>query len=288
MKKEKIILLFGLIFVLGIIQFSSSVAVFSEPDEPLFGIQSFSIFNCTDGDGDDVCDFNDDCPNSRQGERIDNRGCDPFQFCNQYNCGPMCNKADFLNNEQYKKFPGDCTTVVISKEGSYYPKCVPLKCEKQLNIPSGYINFSIKKGQSSYLNVTLWGVPEGYAIFDGTWMGWCADNETEIQIQKKYRGRFYSTYDPNLATKCPACVNPNWTKINYIINNKKGTKEDVQHAIWYFTDGIYPHPSKPLAREMVEEAKLYGEDFWPQSGQFMAIIIYVNERIQLIFIEVDP
>ena len=283
-KKDRTLLFFIGIFSIGVLQVFSGAIVFPG----ISGDQNFSLEDCNDSDDDGVCNSADKCLNSRKGERVDKDGCDPFQFCEKFNCGAFCAKADFLGNELYKLFPGDCTTVIIAKEGKYFPKCVPLQCEKQLNIPNVYVNFSITKGKDSFLNVTLWDVPEGYDVYDETWMGWCGDKNETIQNKKRYEGILYSSYDPDLETKCPACYNTNWTKINYIINNKEGTKEDVQHAIWYFTDGKYPHHSKPLARKMVEDAKLYGEDFWPQSGQFMAIIIYVRGEVQLVFIEVDP
>ena len=39
---------------------------------------------------------------------------------------------------------------------------------------------------------------------------------------------------------------------------------------------------------MVENALLYGVDFVPKSGQFIAIIVYVDAKTQMIIIEVDP
>ncbi len=85
-----------------------------------------SCEHCDDEDNDGVCDEVDQCPDSRLGELIDQSGCDPFQFCSQFICGFGCEEADFMDNE-----PGnanDCMTVIVSKEGEYYPRCVPLTC----------------------------------------------------------------------------------------------------------------------------------------------------------------
>jgi hypothetical protein len=51
-----------------------------------------------------------------------------FEFCEEFYCGPACFTADWQNNELEEEFPHDCTMVVISKEGSFYPKCVPTTC----------------------------------------------------------------------------------------------------------------------------------------------------------------
>ena len=50
------VLLIGLVFILGAMHFSSSIAIFSSPP---FGTGVFPSFNCSDSDNDDVCDFED-------------------------------------------------------------------------------------------------------------------------------------------------------------------------------------------------------------------------------------
>ena len=82
-----------------------------------------------DEDKDCVCDDKDLCLNSMSGEMVDANGCDPFQFCRQFNCGSLCYNADFipkyLNCELIKGEPEgehlmDCTAIVVSKEGSFF------------------------------------------------------------------------------------------------------------------------------------------------------------------------
>ncbi len=82
-----------------------------------------------DADGvDDECDI---CPGSKEAEPVDVKGCDPFQFCEQYSCGLNCYDADFVpigSGPEDTIYPGDCTVVVLSKEGDYYPICTPTTC----------------------------------------------------------------------------------------------------------------------------------------------------------------
>jgi hypothetical protein len=88
-------------------------------------------FVCDDKDEDGVCDEADKCPNSRKNELIDANGCDPFQFCRPFYCGPSCLSADFIplgGHSEGLFYPHDCTVVIIFKEGTLEPRCVPLTC----------------------------------------------------------------------------------------------------------------------------------------------------------------
>ncbi|HRZ85992.1 MAG TPA: hypothetical protein P5277_04420 [Candidatus Paceibacterota bacterium] len=79
---------------------------------------------CQDDDGDSVCNINDLCPNTPSNEDVDLVGCSLMQFCEkQPICGIGCNLADWKNNEQSALNPHDCITVLVAKEGKYYPKC---------------------------------------------------------------------------------------------------------------------------------------------------------------------
>ncbi|MDP3027265.1 MAG: hypothetical protein Q8N63_06150 [Nanoarchaeota archaeon] len=92
---------------------------------------------CPDTDHDCVCDQDDKCLNSRQGEMVNEDGCDPFQFCGQLSCGDGCSKLDFIPamqnceeipGEPEGQYPGDCTTVIVHKEGIPEPRCTPTTC----------------------------------------------------------------------------------------------------------------------------------------------------------------
>jgi len=60
--------------------------------------------------------------------RVFNCGDEPFNFCEDFYCGRPCFMADWKNNEPDNKSPNDCTMVIISEEGGFYPKCVPTTC----------------------------------------------------------------------------------------------------------------------------------------------------------------
>jgi hypothetical protein len=263
----------------------------------LFVILSLGLISASelsnDIDNDGVLNLYDMCPNSMNWERIDKYGCDPFQFCNQFLCGRNCDYADFQENEQNKTYPNDCITMIIAKEGKYTPKCVPIGCKKQLAIPPMNITVRISRlytNLTSLYRVNITGLPGNnsfYPIVNGRYSGWCTDQDHGITFNHNYKVRLYSSTDPNLNQSCPRCYDPDWDMVNYILNHKKGTLNDTQKAIHYFVDhGVYPPAGK--AREMIDEALARGEGFWPQEGEFVAIIVDLGSRTQMFIIEVDP
>jgi hypothetical protein len=144
---------------------------------------------------------------------------------------------------------------------------------------------------NNYFDLELWNVGSGYDISDGVWTGWCADEHVYIYLNTNYTANVYSSLDPDLGTKCPYCVNDEqWDYVNYILNHKhpNASMDDIQQAIWYFTDLGYPMPTDPEAAAMVNDALAHGADFRPMPGDIGAVILAVRETVQLVFIEVDP
>jgi hypothetical protein len=92
----------------------------------------------------------------------------------------------------------------------------------------------------------------------------------------------WNTYDPGLPYP-----DPDWDKVNYLINHKAGTRMQVQQAIWCFIDGGYSG-GDPVVVAMILDANLHGEGFKPMPGQWCAVLCEFSTTTQWIFIEVDP
>jgi hypothetical protein len=75
--------------------------------------------------------------------------------------------------------------------------------------------------------------------------------------------------------------------VNYIINHKQGTVNDIQAAIWYFVNGGFM-PSTPAGQAMVNDALANGEGFYPGTGGMLAVLCLLGNRVQLTFVEIDP
>ncbi|KAA0000417.1 MAG: DUF11 domain-containing protein [Thermoplasmata archaeon] len=138
----------------------------------------------------------------------------------------------------------------------------------------------------SYFDTTLSNVPEGYYVTNGSYVGWCVDLGNSIEKNHPHQATLYSSYDPYLAAKCPSAEDDDWDMVNYILNHKQGTWEDVQDAIWWYIGGG-GMPSNPDAQAMVWDAYYNGEGFVPVPGEIMAVVCYVDDETQLTIIEVE-
>jgi hypothetical protein len=182
--------------------------------------------------------------------------------------------------------------------------------------PGEYVNLWIYPNEVDYYtDVHLTGVPDGdYVVSDGQWPGWCADFSHVIYYQPNsqywyYDFQLYSSYGyeywpDGLKTFMnshgwdsdgdgdPGPVD--WCRINWILNNKgEYTADEIQDAIWWFTDGggnytnndgEYP-PQE--ANDLAVLAMADGGGFLPGPGENMALILY-KSGTQIIFIEIDP
>lgn len=154
--------------------------------------------------------------------------------------------------------------------------------EPNISLPPNPVTIRVEYPSSTcYYYVQLSNVPEGYHISNGKFFGWCVDEYHYITNGQAYTATLYSSYDQNNPHP-----DPDWPKVNYILNNKKGTWEDVQAAIWYFVDGG-KWPSDPDAQAMIQEANSTGANFVPAPGQILAVVVWINNNTQVPIIEVS-
>jgi len=142
----------------------------------------------------------------------------------------------------------------------------------------------------------------------GTYKAWCSDAAADISIGVTYSG----TIIDSQFTSCPnathdSCVPPViympdgtftpspcvWNEINYLINHKIGNADSVQAAIW---DLISPPDASALGttpnwnaadRTAMVLAAQANQGFVPGPGQVRAAILYVQDSVQVVFIEVQ-
>jgi len=75
-------------------------------------------------------------------------------------------------------------------------------------------------------DIQLSDVPSGFDVTNGVYVGWCVDLDNYIARDDIHSVRLYSSLSP------PAEIQFNeWNMINYILNHKQGTAEDIQSAI---------------------------------------------------------
>lgn len=167
-------------------------------------------------------------------------------------------------------------------------------CMPEINLPTDPVTMCLTLFPSpeyeATFKVELEGINGFFDVMNGTYLGWCVEygvgNANCIDVILN------SSYNPP-----DHLIHENWTKINYILNNKEGDWSDVQRAIWYFINygpwdwyqnwGPFSGVS-PAAQSMIDNAKLYGDDFCPGYGDIIAVICDqgVDRDFQLAFIEV--
>ena len=155
-------------------------------------------------------------------------------------------------------------------------------CSPEISLPSGYVTMLAVDGENSWFNITLSDVPTGYDIVDGTYSGWCLQRGIFMPRDVHHAVTLNSSYDENLPE---LFQNDNWSKVNYIINNKQDySRTSIQNAIWYFIDN-YDSSTDVDAQELIDDANANGEDFCPVVGQSVAIILECVQTVQRTIVE---
>ncbi|UCH32350.1 MAG: hypothetical protein JSV05_02940 [Candidatus Bathyarchaeota archaeon] len=159
----------------------------------------------------------------------------------------------------------------------------------ELNLPQIPVTIEVSDGTESTFITELSNVPMGYDVTNGTYLGWCVDVSAEMaRSPATHTVILYSSSNPP-----GELINEKWDLLNYILNHKQGTAEDIQQAIWYFIqmDGSYT-PTRSMAWTIINDTVTHGNGFIPQFGQIMAVICYPiilfpgQEDVQVSVIEI--
>jgi hypothetical protein len=137
--------------------------------------------------------------------------------------------------------------------------------------PSGtVVILEASNSTQAYFNITLSEVPDGYDVKNSTYLGWCVDRSAEMTRSTPHTVNLYSSFGPEEGVE-----SANWTKVNYILNHKQGSAQDVQEAIWYFINfnGTFS-PESSVAMEIVEDAEANGTDFVPGVDEVAAVVAF--------------
>jgi hypothetical protein len=152
-----------------------------------------------------------------------------------------------------------------------------------VKIPDSPVPMFIRQGPNSRFESFFIDVRYGYDLVDFEfYKAWCLAKGKPIRRNAIHKIRLYKCYDPDIP---PEFRRMGWNQINYIINHKSGSKEDVQQAIWHFTDSEKPMSLGREASQLVEEANLKGKDYKPADGELMAIVCLPDKKKQPVFIE---
>jgi hypothetical protein len=179
---------------------------------------------------------------------------------------------------------------------------------KILNIPEDPIDAGIyyhMYADSAFFDVQLLFEGTGYDVYDEEWYdGWCGDSVVLLNPGQVYNE--VNLYQSTDLASLPdyAKDDEQWDMVNYILNQDYETMyganwRTIQNALWYFTDANPEFDPDGLAGYdpdikdlIVADALANGAGFFPESGDWMAIILDTNDGVtqytQLVFIVVDP
>ncbi len=116
---------------------------------------------------------------------------------------------------------------------------VNINTQAAITLPATPVCFTSSEvypaGSFSYLDLTLSGVPSGSSVGNNKYPGWCVEAYNfDFAVGFQYCGAVLrSSTDPTLP---PHLADIPWGIVNYILNNKQGNADDVQNAIWWYTD----------------------------------------------------
>ena len=158
-------------------------------------------------------------------------------------------------------------------------------CPSGIGCDSGILNLPCEEvavdhgpwlgGANSTLDITLGNVPDGFDVTDGTYTGWCLEDNLKPDLDATLplvdstcdEGDLPPTYQP-----IP------WDKVNYLLNHKQGDKFDIQNALYYIAgtqSGATPPPNS-VVQAMIDDANANGGGFEAGPGQVTAAVIYVD------------
>ena len=153
---------------------------------------------------------------------------------------------------------------------------------QNLKLPATSVTAYVEGADDVFFNVTLSGVPTGFDVHNDTYGAFCVsyyDSESPVGTHPV---KLYDT-----TGFVPAALAENYGYVNYILNHKQGTGDDVQAAIWYFTDGVN-WDLTPAAQAMINAALNLGLSYTPNAGEVTAAVVQFldNTNLQTIVIEV--
>ena len=197
------------------------------------------------------------------------------------------------------------TSVLLMLAGLSLP--VAAQVPPTLLLPGGALNqtstpgvtvVNINTATVTQTTATFHSIPSGYAISNRAYNGWCVDPFSDFASNPPYQ--LISTYDAATLANPPGggrAQNPNWNKVNWVLNNKATTGTVptwvTQQVIWkllagQYIDfapdgGRYPNPNigfslpgdQNIADALYAAANLQGS-FIPGPGQVAGVMLYLD------------
>lgn len=156
-----------------------------------------------------------------------------------------------------------------------------------LTLPTTPVTYYADGGDhvTGFFNVNLSEVPPGFSVSNGLYVGFCTSIFATSPTGNFHSALLLDSTSPSLP---PVVESEPWDLINYILNHKIGTADEVQSAIWIVDEGISILPVTANVQQMVADAEANGHGFVPSNGQLVAVIVRATDdtSVQTIIIPV--
>lgn len=178
-----------------------------------------------------------------------------------------------------------------------------------MNLPKFTESFTMTikpRTLGTYVDAVFAGIPGDFDIDNGLIGVWCGDKDNVIYYNTPYTVRAISSIHPFPAAFTSSNLTPqklhalNWLwnhlpdyfdGINmFDMKDYSGAGYDasdyntIQNAVWAITNGFGVSGDA----ETMRAASMLHLDFKPLPGQWAAVLFWVNERTQVMFVQVDP
>ncbi|HSW57756.1 MAG TPA: Ig-like domain-containing protein [Dehalococcoidales bacterium] len=184
------------------------------------------------------------------------------------------------------------TLTVTDEDGSINATSHSIIINSAKPPPNPFLNNYLKIGDilgpagvhtNNYIDIMINGGPEK--------PGWSLDYLNTIVAGGSYYPadiyNYFGQYYPDYISSLPQSVQAiNWFAVAYVINHKVGSWEDIQNALWYFSDGI-PYEPNSNTGTMVNETIRYlnnnGGVYIPAAGDLTPMVCYIQGNQIVIF-----
>jgi len=178
-----------------------------------------------------------------------------------------------IGEAPYPIYNGNQDVYPLSSMEEYQTDLPFLSWYPNAKIPQNQVTMNVTDGVESYFDITLSNVPDGFHVTNGVYHGWCFEKEVQMTREMDHLVRMCHSYDPNMPN---VFRNANWSMINYVINNKGGSSNEViQEAIWAYIEGIEPTSAEVIT--FMEEVSMVASDFYPTIGDKIAVLVWLDD-----------
>jgi len=169
-----------------------------------------------------------------------------------------------------------------------------------LSLPPGQITAShsllfdpaLPANWPASFDIVLSGFSGNYNVAAGVdYPGWCLEDDMPTPDPTLPNVFLYSSYDPNMPANAKNYTDPQtpkvvsgqaalnspvpWDRLNYLLNHKLGTIEEIQSAIWLLMWGATSLPVTANVTSMVNAANsTAAAGFVPAAGQIIAVLLW--------------